>query len=131
MELQQCFSVSENEYEQHGDTDVKNRGMQKNETVKTEDIYQSLEVPPENQRTVNHTARKSGKTTDNWWMNLVENYAFHMIYSCVISIYLCLEKRCKGNYVYLLFAVNILISVIILAIVGLNCKFHGAAIKNA
>lgn len=89
MELQQCFSVSENEYEQHGDTDVKNRGMQKNETIKTEDIYQSLEFPPEDQRTVNHTAHKS-------------------------------EKRCKGNYVYLLFAVNILISVIILAIVGLN-----------
>ncbi|XP_056312982.1 uncharacterized protein LOC130228577 [Danio aesculapii] len=89
MELQQRFSASENEYEQHSDTDIENRGRQKNETLKTEDIYQTLQFPPADRRTVNQTALMS-------------------------------EKPCKGNYVYLLFAVNILISVVTLAIVGLN-----------
>ncbi|XP_073807256.1 uncharacterized protein [Danio rerio] len=89
MELQQRFSVSEYEYEHHGDTDIENRGRQINETFKTEDFYQSLDVPPADRRTVNRTGLKS-------------------------------EKPCKGNYVYLLFAVNILILVVILAIVSLN-----------
>nr|XP_021327316.1 uncharacterized protein LOC101882805 [Danio rerio] len=89
MELQHRFSVSQNEYEQHGDTDIEDRGRQINETLKTEDIYQSLDVPPADRRTVNRTGLKS-------------------------------EKPCKGNYVYLLFAVNILLLVVILAIVGLN-----------
>lgn len=44
--------------------------------------------------------------------------------SVLIFINLCLTERYERKYVFLLFAVNILISTIILTIVSLNCKFY-------
>ncbi|KTF93468.1 hypothetical protein cypCar_00035740 [Cyprinus carpio] len=65
------------------------RRMQKNDDVRTEDLYQSLQFPP----TAHHGTINS--TT-------------------------LLSEHCERKYVFLLFAVNILISAIILVIVGLN-----------
>ncbi|XP_048044047.1 uncharacterized protein LOC125266945 [Megalobrama amblycephala] len=87
MELQQQFSVCLNEYEE-GEGNTENRETQKNDAVKTEDIYQTLQYTPAEQRTVNGTRLFS--------------------------------ERYERKYVFLLFAVNILISTIILIIVGLN-----------
>ncbi|XP_077087376.1 uncharacterized protein LOC143739099 [Siphateles boraxobius] len=87
MELQQRFSVCINEYEE-GEGDKENRETQKNDAVKTEDIYQSLQYPPADQGTINCTTLFS--------------------------------EFSERKYVFLLFAVNILISTIILTIVGLN-----------
>ncbi|XP_067294574.1 uncharacterized protein [Pseudorasbora parva] len=86
MELQERFSVCINEYEL-GDGDAENRETQKNDAVKTEDIYQTLQSPPADQGP-NGTALISE----------------------------CHQRK----YVFLLFAVNILISTITLTIVGLN-----------
>ncbi|XDV20504.1 hypothetical protein PO909_025821 [Leuciscus waleckii] len=89
MELQQRFSVCINEYEVgEGQGDTENRETQKNDAVKTEDIYQSLQYPPADQGTIHYTT-------------LFSEFS---------------ERKC----VFLLFAVNILISTIILTIVGLN-----------
>ncbi|XP_056088531.1 uncharacterized protein LOC130068914 [Rhinichthys klamathensis goyatoka] len=84
MELQQRFSVCINEYEER---DTENRETQKNDAVKTEDIYQSLQYPPADQGTINTTL---------------------------------FSEFSERKFVFLLFAVNILISTIILTIVGLN-----------
>ncbi|KAK7173356.1 hypothetical protein R3I93_003240 [Phoxinus phoxinus] len=86
MELQQRFSVCINEYEE-GEGDTENRETQKNDVVKTEDIYQSLQYPPANQRTISTTL---------------------------------FSEFSERKYVFLLLAVNILVSTIILTIVGLN-----------
>lgn len=74
MELQQRFSVCINEYEEGGgeeDTE-NNRETQKNDAVKTEDIYQSLQYPPAVQGTINCTTLFSGKTTEDEWMEGIQ-----------------------------------------------------------
>ncbi|XP_050965200.1 uncharacterized protein LOC127165009 [Labeo rohita] len=92
MELQQRFSLSANEYEEGDgdrDKDGEKREMQKNDAVKTEDLYQCLQFPPTaHQGTINSTTLVS--------------------------------ERSERKYVFLLSAVNILISVIILVIVIVN-----------
>jgi len=62
MELQQHFSVSINEYEEGA---TENRETWKNDAVKTEDIYQSLQCPLANQGTMKSTTLFSGKTTED------------------------------------------------------------------
>jgi len=47
-----------------------------------------------------------------------------------ITINLCLTEFSERKFVFLLFAVNLLISTIILTIVGLNCKFHDTAFEK-
>ncbi|XP_051749146.1 uncharacterized protein LOC127512361 isoform X1 [Ctenopharyngodon idella] len=87
MELQQRFSACVNVYEE-GEGNTENKETQKNDVVKTEDIYQTLQYPSTDQRTINSTRLFS--------------------------------ERYERKYVFLLFAVNILISTIILTIVSLN-----------
>lgn len=140
MELQQRFSVCINEYEEgegegQGQGDTENRETQKNDAVvKTEDIYQSLQYPPADQGTINCTPLFSGKTTEDGWMEFMDGWnsskmfmKFTISVSVLITINLCLTEFSERKYVFLLFAVNILISTIILTIVGLNCKFHDTA----
>lgn len=64
MELQQRFSVSMNDYEEsEGNAE---RRMQKNDDVRTEDLYQSLQFPPTaHHGTINSTTLLSGKTTED------------------------------------------------------------------
>lgn len=133
MELQQRFSVCINEYEEgEGQGDTENRETQKNDAVKTEDIYQSLQYPPADQGTYTCTTQHSGKTTEDGWMDVWNSskfMKFTISVSVLITINLCLTEFSERKYVFLLFAVNILISTIILTIVGLNCKFHDTAFE--
>ncbi|XP_051749147.1 uncharacterized protein LOC127512361 isoform X2 [Ctenopharyngodon idella] len=54
MELQQRFSACVNVYEE-GEGNTENKETQKNDVVKTEDIYQTLQYPSTDQRTINST----------------------------------------------------------------------------
>lgn len=65
MELQQHFSVSVNDYEE-SEGNAEKRKMQKKDDVKTEDLYQSLNIPPTaHHGTINSTALLSGKATED------------------------------------------------------------------
>lgn len=79
MELQQHFSVCLNEYEE-GEGNTENRGTPKNDAVKTEDIYQTLQYPPADQRTIKGTRLFSGKTTEDGRMEFMEQH-FHVVYN--------------------------------------------------
>lgn len=61
MELQQHFSVSVNDYEE-SEGNAEKRKMKKNDDVRTEDFYQSLQFPPTaHHGTINSTTLLSGK----------------------------------------------------------------------
>lgn len=123
MELAQHFSVSMNEYEESERT-------QRGSVFQTEDVYQSLQCQPTAaQRTNNSTKQVSGKKTEDEWMESINGINLHIVYNlCVtIPINLYLTEHCERKYLFLLFAMNILISTAILAIVGLNCKYHDSA----
>lgn len=79
MELQQRFSACVNVYEE-GEGNTENKETQKNDVVKTEDIYQTLQYPSTDQRTINSTRLFSGKTTEDGWMEFREQ-SFHRLQS--------------------------------------------------
>lgn len=64
MELQQRFSVSLNDYEE-SEGNAEKRNMQKKYDVRTEDLYQSLQLPPAHHGTINSTTLLSGKATED------------------------------------------------------------------
>lgn len=90
MELQH-FSVRVNEYEEY-EGNTENR--EKNDDVKTEDIYQTLHCSPAPQRTINSTTLFSGKTTEDGGMEFMEQN-FHVVYNeCFcINLYYSLFNR--------------------------------------
>ncbi len=65
MELQQRFSVSLNDYEE-SEGNAEKMKMQKKYDVRTEDFYQSLQLPPTaHHGTINSTTLLSGKATED------------------------------------------------------------------
>lgn len=57
-------------------------------------------------------------------MESIKGTNLNIVYIQSYCINLCLTEHSERKYVFVLFAVNILISAIILVIVGLNCKYH-------